>query len=77
MNKVSKYLISIDRHPYLNGRKVGQAIPCQSYGKPAWSIAYYDGYGIENNPVFTDEDGLNGATTIIEYAKNLGFEIEE
>jgi len=73
MNKVSKYLISINRPPFVDGRKIGQAIPCKSYGKPAWSISFYDGYTIETNPIFTDEDGLNKATTIKEYAMNLGY----
>ena len=73
MNKVSKYLISIDRPPYVNGRRVGQATPCQSYDQPAWFISFLDGYTHTNNPVFTDEDGLNGAPTVREYATNLGF----
>jgi len=74
MNQVSQYLVSIDRPPYVNGRRVGQARPCQSYGRPAWSISFYDGYTIASKPVFTDEDGLNGAPTIREYATNLGYE---
>ena len=73
MNLVSQYLVSISRPPYLNGRRVGQAIPCTSYGEPAWSISFYDGYTITNNPVFTDEDGLNEAPSIIEFANNLGY----
>jgi len=76
MNQVSQYLVSIGRPPYVDGRRVGQAIPCQSYGKPAWSISFYDGYTHINNPVFTDEDGLNSAPTIVEYANNLGFGVE-
>jgi hypothetical protein len=52
---------------------VGQATPCKSYNKPAWFISYYDGYNILENPIFTDEDGLNEAPTIIEYAENLGY----
>ena len=74
MNKVSRYLINIDRAPYVNGRRVGQATPCQSYGKPAWFISFRDGYTHLNDPVFTDEDGLNGAPSIVEYAKNIGYE---
>ena len=74
MNQISQYLVSIDRPPYVNGRRVGQATPCRSYGQPAWFISFYDGYAHTNNPVFTDEDGLNGAPTIREYATNLGFE---
>ena len=74
MNKVSKYLISIGRSPYVNGRSVGQATPCQSYGKPAWFISFRDGYTHASDPVFTDEDGLNGAPSIVEYAKNIGYE---
>lgn len=77
MNQISQYLVSIGRPPYVDGRRVGQAIPCQSYGKPAWSISFYDGYTIASKPVFTDEDGLNGAHTIVEYANNLGFGVEE
>jgi hypothetical protein len=77
MNKITKYLISIDRNPHLNGKKISQATPCLSYNKPAWFISFYDGYTTETNPVFTDEDGLNGAPSIMEYAKNLGFDIEE
>jgi hypothetical protein len=73
MNQVSQYLVSIDRPPYVNGRRVGQATPCRSYGQPAWFISFWDGYTHVNNPVFTDEDGLNGAPTIVEYANNLGF----
>jgi len=34
----------------------------------------YVGYTHTNDPVFTDEDGLNSATSIREYANNLGFE---
>jgi len=74
MNQVSQYLVSIDRPPYVNGRQVGQATPCVSYGKPSWFISFYDGYTHVNNPVFTDEDGLNAAPTIVEYANNLGYE---
>jgi hypothetical protein len=74
MNKVSKYLIGIDRPPYVNGQSVGQATPCQSYGKPAWFISFRDGYTHASDPVFTDEDGLNGAPSIVEYAKNIGYE---
>lgn len=74
MNQVSRYLISIDRPPYVNGRQVGQATPCQSYGRPSWFISFYDGYTHINNPVFTDKDGLNSATSIQQYATNLGFE---
>lgn len=73
MNKVSKYLMSINRQPFVNGKLVGQATPCNSYDKPAWFISYYDGYTTLENPVFTDEDGLNAATTILEFAKNLGY----
>lgn len=73
MNTVSRYLVSIGRPPYLRGRPVGQAIPCLSYGEPAWSIAFHDGYTVATDPVFTDEDGLNGASTILEYATNLGY----
>ena len=74
MNQISQYLVSIGRPPYVNGRRVGQARPCRSYGRPAWYISFYDGYTHTNNPVFTDEDGLNAAPTIQEYATNLGFE---
>ena len=74
MNPVSQYLVSISRPPYVDGRRVGQAIPCTSYGEPAWSISFYDGYTHANNPVFTDEDGLNAAPSIIEFATNLGYE---
>jgi len=74
MNQVSQYLISIDRPPYVNGRRVGQATPCVSYGQPSWFISFYDGYTHTSDPVFTDEDGLNGAPTVREYANNLGFE---
>ena len=73
MNKVSKYLISINRLPFVNGKQVGQATPCKSYNKPAWFISYYDGYTTLENPIFTDEDGLNEAPTILEFAKNLGY----
>ena len=74
MNLVSQYLVSIDRLPYVDGRRVGQATPCVSYGEPSWFISFYDGYTHVNNPVFTDEDGLNAAPTIREYATNLGYE---
>ena len=74
MNQVSQYLVSINRPPYVNGRRVGQATPCVSYGKPSWFISFLDGYTHINDPVFTDEDGLNGAPTVQEYATNLGFE---
>jgi len=74
MNKVSKYLTSIDRPPYVNGRQVGQATPCQSYGRPSWFISFHDGYTHASDPVFTDEDGLNEAWSIVEYAKNIGYE---
>jgi hypothetical protein len=74
MNKISEYLISIDRLPYLHGRRVGQATPCQSYNEPAWFISFNDGYTHASDPVFTDEDGLNGAPSIVEYANNLGYE---
>ena len=74
MNQISQYLVSINRPPYVGGRQVGQATPCQSYGQPAWFISFYDGYTHINNPVFTDEDGLNSATSIQEYATNLGYE---
>lgn len=74
MNQISRYLVSIDRPPYVAGRRVGQATPCQSYGEPAWFISFLDGYTHVNNPVFTDEDGLNSALTIHEYATNLGYE---
>lgn len=74
MNQISQYLVSIDRPPYVNGRRVGQATPCVSYGEPAWFISFYDGYTHTNDPVFTDEDGLNGAPTVREYATNLGYE---
>jgi hypothetical protein len=74
MNPVSQYLISIDRPPYVNGRRVGQATPCQSYSRPAWFISFLDGYTHASDPVFTDEDGLNKASSIVEYATNLGFE---
>ena len=73
MNKVSKYLTGIDRPPYVNGRRVGQAIPYQSYGQPAWFISFYDGYTHTSDPVFTDEDGLNSAPSVQEYASNLGY----
>jgi len=73
MNKVSKYLMSINRQPFVNGKRVGQATPCKSYAKPAWFISYYDGYTTLENPIFTDEDGLNEAPTILEFAKNLGY----
>lgn len=74
MNQVSRYLHSIGRPPYVNGRRVGQATPCVSYGQPSWYISFWDGYAHVNNPVFTDEDGLNAAPTVVEYARNLGFE---
>jgi hypothetical protein len=74
MNQVSQYLVSIDRLPYVDGRRVGQATPCVSYGEPAWFISFYDGYTHASDPVFTDEDGSNAAPTIREYATNLGFE---
>ena len=74
MNQISQYLVSINRPPYVDGRQVGQATPCSSYGQPAWFISFWDGYTHVNNPVFTDEDGLNGAPTVREYANNLGFE---
>lgn len=74
MNQISRYLHSINRPPYVAGRQVGQATPCTSYGQPAWFISFWDGYTHVNNPVFTDEDGLNGAPTVGEYARNLGFE---
>ena len=78
MNQITKYLISIDRYPYLNGRKIAQAMNCQSYGSPAWAIAFFGGgYTLQRNPVFTDEDGLNEASTIEEFANNLGFGVEE
>jgi len=73
MNQISQYLVSIDRSPYVNGRRVGQATPCVSYGRPSWFISFYDGYTHSDDPVFTDEDGLNAAPTIREYATNLGF----
>jgi hypothetical protein len=73
MNKVSKYLVSIDRYPYLEGKKIKQASPCISYNKPAWFISFDNGYTLETDPVFTDEDGLNEAPTILEFAKNLGY----
>jgi hypothetical protein len=74
MNQISQYLVSIDRPPYVDGRRVGQATPCVSYGQPAWFISFLDGYTHTDNPVFTDEDGLNAAPTIREYATNLGYE---
>ena len=74
MNQISQYLVSIDRPPYVDGRRVGQATPCVSYGQPSWFISFLDGYTHSNNPVFTDEDGLNGAPSIIEFATNLGYE---
>jgi len=74
MNQVSRYLISIDRPPYVNGRRVGQAMPCQSYGESSWFISFRDGYTHTSDPVFTDEDELNAAPSIIEFATNLGFE---
>ena len=74
MNQISQYLVSIDRPPYVDGRRVGQATPCRSYGEPSWFISFYDGYTHANNPVFTDEDGLNAAPSIIEFATNLGYE---
>jgi hypothetical protein len=74
MNKISEYLISIDRPPYLYGKRVGQATPCKSYGRPAWFISFRDGYTHISDPLFTDEDGLNGALSIVEYAKNIGYE---
>ena len=77
MNKVSKYLVSIDRPPYVDGRRVGQATPCQSYGQPAWFISFLDGYTHASNLMFTDEDGLNGAPSVREYATNLGFGVED
>jgi hypothetical protein len=58
MNQISQYLVSIDRPPYVNGRRVGQATPCSSYGQPSWFISFLDGYTHTNDPVFTDEDGL-------------------
>jgi hypothetical protein len=73
MNKVSKYLMSINRPPFVDGRQIAQATPCISYGNPAWFISCHNGYTTLENPVFTDEDGLNRATTIKEYAKNLGY----
>lgn len=74
MNQISQYLVSINRPPYVNGRRVGQATPCVSYGRPSWFISFLDGYTHSSDPVFTDEDGLNGAPTVREYANNLGFE---
>ena len=74
MNQVSRYLVSIDRPPYVNGQRVGQATPCQSYGQPSWFISFRDGYTHTSDPVFTDEDGLNAAPTVQQYATNLGFE---
>jgi hypothetical protein len=74
MNQISQYLVSIDRPPYVNGRRVGQATPCVSYGDPAWFISFLDGYMHASDPVFTDEDGLNGAPSVREYATNLGYE---
>ena len=74
MNQISQYLTSIDRPPYVDGRRVGQATPCVSYGQPAWFISFRDGYTHINDPVFTDEDGLNSATSIHQYATNLGYE---
>jgi len=74
VNQISQYLVSIDRPPYVDGRRVGQATPCRSYGEPSWFISFYDGYTHANNPVFTDEDGLNAAPSIIEFATNLGYE---
>ena len=76
MNQISRYLMNIGRPPYVDGRQVGQATPCVSYGEPAWFISFWDGYTHINNPVFTDEDGLNGALTVREYARNLGFGVE-
>ena len=73
MNKISKYLMSINKQPFVNGKIVGQATPCTSYNKPAWFISYYDGYSVLENPVFTDEDESNDAPTILEFAKNLGY----
>jgi len=73
MNQISQYLMSIGRPPYVDGRRVGQATPCRSYGKPSLFISFYDGYTHTNNPVFTDEDGLNGAPSVQEYATNLGY----
>lgn len=77
MNQISQYLASIGRPPYVDGRRVGQATPCMSYSRPSWFISYYDGYTHTSDPVFTDEDGLNAAPTIREYANNLGFGVEE
>ena len=77
MNQISQYLVSIGRPPYINGRQIGQATPCQSYGKLSWFISFYDGYTHTDNPVFTDEDGLNGAPSVQAYAINLGFGVEE
>ena len=77
MNQISQYLLSIDRPPYVNGRRVGEARACQSYGHPSWFISFHDGYTHASNPVFTDEDGLNGASSVQEYANNLGFGVEE
>jgi hypothetical protein len=74
VNQISQYLVSIDRPPYVNGRRVGQATPCVSYGRPAWYISFYDGYTHASDPVFTDEDGLNAAPSVLEYATNLGYE---
>ena len=76
MNQISQYLMSIDRPPYVNGKRVGQATPCQSYGQPSWFISFHDGYAHASNPVFTDEDGLNGAPSVQEYATNLGFGVD-
>jgi hypothetical protein len=76
MNPISQYLLSIDRPPYVNGRRVGQARPCQSYGQSSWFISFHDGYAHASNPVFTDEDGLNGAPSVQEYATNLGFGVD-
>ena len=64
MNQISQYLVSIDRPPYVNGRRVGQATPCVSYGEPAWFISFLDGYMHASDPVFTDEDGLNGVARL-------------
>jgi hypothetical protein len=74
MNQISQYLMSIDRPPYVDGRRVGQATPCVSYGRPSWFISFLDGYTHTSDPVFTDEDGLNAAPSIIEFANNLGYE---
>jgi hypothetical protein len=74
MNDVEKYIRSINRLPHVNGKQISMAKFCKSYGEPSWYIKFHKGGYIHlSNPTFTDEDGLNAATTIVDYAHNLGY----